>query len=289
VWADFGGTLGKVVDSAGVAANGATLKEAIRRGSIATVHRGSDGTNPTLVVENLQNPADAGSSLTLDALKDVTAPANTPAGKVLGTTAQGAWAPVDAPSGLPGDGATPLSTWVIAASGSGTPANGHGYWSGSALVLSNNNAAGVRVKPASTPHYLRLTNELGEVAVLTVNTANLSPPPHWHVPSTHIDGPHVVGTVEIEVLPALLDGNVLTLHSGAPVWLPPAGGSTVAALDDLTDVDTTGAVEGAVLMRVGAGWEDRPTLAVVVKATEPVPADFGLTAIPLDAVWIRKA
>jgi hypothetical protein len=99
VWADFGGTLGKVVDTTGTGVNGAALKEAIRRGQIITVHRGTDGTHPTLVVEKVENPADAGSSLTLDALRDVTAPATTPAGKVLGTTATGAWGPVDAGGG----------------------------------------------------------------------------------------------------------------------------------------------------------------------------------------------
>jgi hypothetical protein len=50
------------------------------------------------VVEQVENPADAGSSLTLDALKDVTAPANTPAGKFIGTTAVGEWGPVDSPA-----------------------------------------------------------------------------------------------------------------------------------------------------------------------------------------------
>jgi hypothetical protein len=95
VWADFGGTIGKVVDTSGTSINGAALKEAIRRGQIVTVHRGSDGSHPTLVAERVENPADLGSSLSLDALKDVTAPANTPTGKVLGTTAVGAWGPVD--------------------------------------------------------------------------------------------------------------------------------------------------------------------------------------------------
>jgi hypothetical protein len=98
VWADFAGTIGKVVDTSGTGINGAALKEAIRRGQIITVHRGTDGTHPTLVVEKVENPADAGSSLTLDALKDVTAPASTPAGKVLGTTGVGAWGPVDPPA-----------------------------------------------------------------------------------------------------------------------------------------------------------------------------------------------
>jgi hypothetical protein len=85
------------VDTSGTSINGAALKEAIRRGQIVTVHRGTDGTHPTLVVEQVENPADAGSSLTLDALKDVTAPANTPAGKMLGTTAAGEWGPVASP------------------------------------------------------------------------------------------------------------------------------------------------------------------------------------------------
>jgi hypothetical protein len=98
VWADFAGTIGKVVDTSGTAINGAALKEAIRRGQIVTVHRGTDGTHPTLVVEKVEDPADAGSSLTLDALKDVTAPASTAAGMLLGTTAVGSWGPVANPT-----------------------------------------------------------------------------------------------------------------------------------------------------------------------------------------------
>jgi hypothetical protein len=85
------------VDTSGTGINGAVLKEAIRRGQIITVHRGTDGTHPTLVVEKVENPADAGSSLTLDALKDVTAPASTAAGMLLGTTGVGAWGPVAYP------------------------------------------------------------------------------------------------------------------------------------------------------------------------------------------------
>jgi hypothetical protein len=115
VWADFGGTLGKVVDTSGTGINGAALKEAIRRGQIVTVHRGTDGTHPTLVAERVENPADTGSSLTLDALKDVTAPANTPAGKVLGTTAVGAWGPVDPPAGG-GGGPSPATTNPVSVS-----------------------------------------------------------------------------------------------------------------------------------------------------------------------------
>jgi hypothetical protein len=86
------------VDSSGTGIDGASLKEAIRRGQIVTVHRGTDGTHPTLVVERVEDPADAGSSLTLDALKNVDAPASTPTGMFLGTTAVGAWGAVANPT-----------------------------------------------------------------------------------------------------------------------------------------------------------------------------------------------
>jgi hypothetical protein len=43
---------------------------------------------------------EGGGASTLDALTDVTAPANTPAGKVLGTTAEGVWGPIDPPAGV---------------------------------------------------------------------------------------------------------------------------------------------------------------------------------------------
>jgi hypothetical protein len=46
-------------------------------------------------------PPPAPPSLALDALTDVTAPADTPEGKVLGTTATGSWGPVAAPAGVP--------------------------------------------------------------------------------------------------------------------------------------------------------------------------------------------
>jgi hypothetical protein len=47
--------------------------------------------------EGPQGPA--GTPVSLDALSDVTAPASTPSGKILGTTATGVWGPVDAPTG----------------------------------------------------------------------------------------------------------------------------------------------------------------------------------------------
>jgi hypothetical protein len=47
----------------------------------------------------------------LDDLTDVSAPANTPAGKVLGTTAEGVWGPIDPPAGG-GGGGVGDSGWV---------------------------------------------------------------------------------------------------------------------------------------------------------------------------------
>jgi hypothetical protein len=62
----------------------------------------------------------AGPAGPLDILTDVTAPADTPPGKVLGTTAEGAWGPIDPPvSGMPvgmGFDQTSIDPWV---SGSG--------------------------------------------------------------------------------------------------------------------------------------------------------------------------
>lgn len=45
---------------------------------------------------NIRGPE--GPAVPLDGLTDVTAPANTVAGKLLGTTATGQWGPVDAPT-----------------------------------------------------------------------------------------------------------------------------------------------------------------------------------------------
>jgi hypothetical protein len=96
VWADFNGELGRLKMADGSSVYGSTLKEWIRKGTIITVHR--DDTDPSgkpnLVVDRVDQPRDAGTSLALNSLSDVDAPSTTPAGKVLGTTAEGAWGPV---------------------------------------------------------------------------------------------------------------------------------------------------------------------------------------------------
>jgi hypothetical protein len=52
-------------------------------------------------VQGPPGPPGPPGSTTLDGLTDVSAPADTVAGKLLGTTAAGTWGPVDPPSGLP--------------------------------------------------------------------------------------------------------------------------------------------------------------------------------------------
>lgn len=102
VYADFAGTLGRLYMADDTGVYGSTLKEWIRRGTVATVHRDdTDPAHPKLVVERVDQPRDAGTSLRLNSLSDVDAPANTPAGKVLGTTAEGAWGAVDLPDPAP--------------------------------------------------------------------------------------------------------------------------------------------------------------------------------------------
>jgi hypothetical protein len=65
VWADFGGNLGRLKMADGSTVYGSTLKEWIRRASVITVHRDDvmDPTHPTLVVDLVEQPTAAGSSL----------------------------------------------------------------------------------------------------------------------------------------------------------------------------------------------------------------------------------
>jgi hypothetical protein len=96
VWVDFNGTLGRVNTADGSGVYGSALKEWIRKGSVLTVHRSdADPAHPTLVVTLIEQPTGAGSSLALGDLANVQAPGNTPVGKVLGTDAEGHWAPID--------------------------------------------------------------------------------------------------------------------------------------------------------------------------------------------------
>lgn len=102
VWADFGGSLGHVKTAAGSDVLGSTLKEWIRRGSVLTTHKdNTDPAHPALVVDLIEDPTPAGSSLSLGNLNSVDDAVDTaPAGKVLGATATGAWGAVDAGSSI---------------------------------------------------------------------------------------------------------------------------------------------------------------------------------------------
>lgn len=103
VWADFAGTLARTELTDGSVVHGDTLKQWIRRGAIVTVRRDdSDPAHPVMEVVSVELPTGTGSSLHLGDLGDVSAPASTPAGKVLGTDAEGHWAPVDPGAGPAG-------------------------------------------------------------------------------------------------------------------------------------------------------------------------------------------
>jgi hypothetical protein len=244
VWADFGGVIGKVVDTSGTSINGASLKEAIRRGQIVTVHRGTDGTHPTLVVEKVENPADTGSSLTLDALRDVTAPANTPIGKVLGTTAVGEWGPIDAPGGLPSPGSPrPGGSWTYNGVGAATAP-------GEIKVNSATTVTTLRVNPldsAGTDWSAQIDAlQVGDIITMTQagppidlrvrGAINTSGSRNIPVDSVSASALTQGGTVRLEFPPATPSaspGDVLTLDGTlAPVWRSNA----ISGLDSLSDV-----------------------------------------------------
>jgi hypothetical protein len=201
VWADFAGTLGRLNMADGTAVYGSALKEWIRRGTIATVHRSdADPAHPVLVVEKIEQPTSAGSSLALDALSDVTAPGTTPAGKVLGTTAVGQWEPVDLPA-------------LAGPEGPQGPAGPEGPQG-----------------PAGPEGPQGPAGPAGALDILTDVAAPSSTP-----------AGKVLGTT--------------ATGQWGPVDPPEGGG----------------------------GWP------LVVKSTQPVAADYGETAIPVGAVWIRTA
>jgi hypothetical protein len=244
VWADFGGSLGKVKTADGTDVMGQALKEWIRKEAVLTVHKDtSDAAHPNLIVDLVTIPTPAGTSLTLGNLANVVDATDTAAeGKLLGKTANG-WEPVDAPAG-----------------------------GGSSNVGALDDLSDVDVTAASAG-----------------NVLTKMPGGQWmgRAPITALDG--LSDVVAPSTTPA---GKVLgTTATGQwrPVDLPTSGGAgAVAALDDLTDVDVANAVNGDVLMRTSTGWVDRPSLPIVVKATEPTAADYGEATIPNNAIWIKR-
>jgi hypothetical protein len=96
-----GGTQGPVIGDTGGAVSQMALANYISQNRICRVlYNLSNPVRPTLtILETLDAIPTGNSALHLGALYDVSAPANTPAGKVLGTVAEGSWGPVDPPSG----------------------------------------------------------------------------------------------------------------------------------------------------------------------------------------------
>jgi hypothetical protein len=73
-----------------------------------------------LDTNDIPQPDTGGGATNLDGLTDVTAPSSTPAGKILGTTATGAWGPVDPPAGI-GAALSIVATGLWKYNGAGTP------------------------------------------------------------------------------------------------------------------------------------------------------------------------
>jgi hypothetical protein len=92
-----GGTQGPVVGTTGGAVSQMALANYISQNRVCRVlYDKSNPVRPTLtILESLDAIPTGASDLRLGALNDVSAPAITPAGKVLGTVAQGSWGPVD--------------------------------------------------------------------------------------------------------------------------------------------------------------------------------------------------
>lgn len=130
-----GGTQGPVVGATGGSVSPKALADIIEQNRIARIV--IDKTVPTrpvmTILETLDSIPTGSSDLLLGNLYDVTAPPTTPAGKVLGTTAEGAWEPVTiaagptGPTGATGPGSTvPGPTGPTGASGATGPTGATG-------------------------------------------------------------------------------------------------------------------------------------------------------------------
>jgi hypothetical protein len=164
------------------------------------------------------------SALSLDSLTDVVAPADTPVGKVLGTTGVGEWGPVDAPSGLPG-GSTFSSEWRWNTDQGSTSSGAVAVDSLTApttISFSNFDSAGFGT---------RRDDELSAIpagTVITVGPATFTvgapteSGSSWVFPVTAHTGAlsTLTGSLPVSWPVAAPDGSVLTLTGGAPAWAP---------------------------------------------------------------------
>jgi hypothetical protein len=170
-------------------------------------------------------------ALALDILTDVTAPADTPAGKVLGTTAEGAWGPIDAPSGLPPT-TGPGGRWTSGSNrnpGEASVGNGN-------FAVNHVDADGVdqsawlhSLKVGDTVVISPLPSTGVDYPMVVGQVADPSHPDgpardyfefldyqNNPLPDEAIDWQTVTGWTIRQQGPA--DGSVLTLDNGAPVW-----------------------------------------------------------------------
>src|SRR6056300_592549 len=136
--------------------------------------------------------------------------------------------------------------------------------SGSTVLIANDNASySVTVQPASGSLYFR--NAPGNVTLLPNQTLTVSAfSTNWIVTDFNYLNLSVSS-------PA--NGEALVYNSTSGLWENSTVSASVAALDDIGDVDTTGAVSTNVLKYDGANWVDgsvaysevtgRPTLATI--------------------------
>lgn len=199
------------------------------------------------------DPGSGGGASTLDALTDVAAPATTPAGKVLGTTAVGQWGPVDAPGGLPpttGGAAPAGGRWNTGADPNPTSGTGRIAVGNEWLSIDHVDAAGV--DQSSWLHTLVVGSQVilspipaGGEHLVTLTDAQVLD--HSNGPwvdnleftGTPLDAAVYTGATGFNVRPAAgagaKPGDVLTLDAAkAPAWQAPT--APALALDALTDV-----------------------------------------------------
>jgi hypothetical protein len=284
VYADFAGTLGRLYMADGSGVYGSTLKEWIRKGTIATVHRDdTDPAHPQLVVERVDQPRDAGSSLALNSLSDVTAPDTTPPGKVLGTTGVGAWGPVDTaalrgPTGPTGPAGQTGQTGQTGQAGQLGPTGPAGQLGPTGPQgPAGPQGQGIRILSAvpTAGDLPTAGNQPGDAHLVTA-TGNL----HIWNGSAWAEIGHVQGPQGVQGIQGLKGDTGAT---------GPAG-----PLDILTDVtappDTPGGkFLGTTTAGVWAPVDPPQPWPLVAQPTEPVSADYGSATIPMHAVWIRTA
>jgi hypothetical protein len=174
----------------------------------------------------------------LNTLTDVTAPASTPAGKVLGTTATGQWEPVDPPAspggGLPPATSTQTHEWNYGGSGNATTPGDLKVNTTSSppnslrINLTDRTGAdrtawltairaGTVVTLAQGPTIATFTVSGTPSTAGSGSSAFRSMSGAWSgAPITAFTGPGVAISVSVQA--AAPDGSVLSLAGGQPVW-----------------------------------------------------------------------